>query len=206
MPVREFRLVLGKGEKLEKPKRPAARLRKLARPSAKQAYAALKATPGSAELIEKNPDLGKVLLWKEIASFRVCGKTGTALFFDLWDCDHFDGFTDVPRSLSACQAWFSADGFGVWGSPETKTGRINCFFRAPAAGIYVSNAQLESWPAASLSVVECLIDTFSFGPLAFTGAITQPHPSILSAGYHHFRIRQQSGAFFFRSLTVFRIA
>jgi hypothetical protein len=206
MPVRDFRLILGQGEKIEKPKRPAARVRKLAPPSARQAYAALKATAGSGELIEKNPDLGKVLLWKEIASFRVCGKTGTALFLDLWDCDHFDGFTDIPRALSTCQAWFSADGFSVWGSPETKTGRVNCFFRAPAAGIYVCNAQLESSPAASLSVVECLIDSFSFGPLAFTGPITQPHVSVLPAGFHHFRIRQKSGAFFFRSLTVFRIA
>jgi len=206
MPVRDFTLSLGEGENLEKSKRPAGRARKVARPSVRQAFAALKATPGFNELIEKNPDFGKVLLWKEIASFRVCGKTGTATFLDLWKCDHFDGFTDIPRSSSTCQAWFSASGFGFWGSPGTTNGRVNCYFRAPVRGRYVCCAQLESSPAASLAVVECLIDSFSFGSLPFMGLITQPHPADLPAGFHHFRIRQQSGAFFFRSVTVFRVA
>lgn len=206
MPVRDFTLRLGRGDKLPRPARPTARVRKPARPTARQALAALKATAGAQALMSQIPNLAKLSLWREIASFRVCGKTGTALFLDLWDCDHFDGFTDIPRASSSCRAWFAASGFSGWGSPETTTGHVNCFFRAPAAGTYVCNAQLESWPSTSLAVVKCLIDSFSFGPLPFTGLITQPHVSILSAGFHHFRIRQQSGAFFFHRLTVFRIS
>ena len=53
--------------------------------------------------------------------------------------------------------------------------------------------------------MECLIDSFNFGPLPFTGTIYQPHPCSLSAGGHHFRIRQVSGAFFFLSLTVWKV-
>jgi hypothetical protein len=48
-----------------------------------------------------------------------------------------------------------------------------------------------------------VIDNSSFGNLPFTGTILQPHFSNLSAGGHHFRIRQVSGSFFFLSLTVY---
>jgi hypothetical protein len=61
---------------------------------------------------------------------------------------------------------------------------------------------LQSYGGAAL--VECLIDNSSFGPLPVDGIITQPHPCSLSAGGHHFRIRQLSGSFFFLALTVWR--
>jgi hypothetical protein len=40
--------------------------------------------------------------------------------------------------------------------------------------------------------------------LPFTGTIIQPRFGSLSAGGHHFRIRQVNGSFFFLSLTVYR--
>ena len=66
-------------------------------------------------------------------------------------------------------------------------------------------ARLQSYPATARSVVECLIDNSSFGPLSWSGTIDQPHPCTLSPGGHHFRIRQVSGSFFFLSLTVYRV-
>ena len=53
--------------------------------------------------------------------------------------------------------------------------------------------------------MDCLIDSFNFGPLPFNGSINQPHPSSLSAGYHSFHIRQMSGRFFFIGLTVWQV-
>lgn len=63
----------------------------------------------------------------------------------------------------------------------------------------------QSYPTGSSAIVECLIDSSSFGSLPFTGTIYQPHPCGLTAGGHHFRIRQQSGSFFFLSFDVQRV-
>lgn len=203
-----FRIALGKGDRgTEKPavyenRRPAVK----APPFPMEAgplVTALKKTEGAKELIQQVPSLGKAALWRPVATFRVCGKTGTATFLDIWDADHFDGFTDMQRCVSDCRAWFSDKGFTFWDSGETRTGRINCFFRAPSAGNYVCNAQLQSFGGPA--VVECLIDSFNFGPLSFNGSINQPHPCSLTEGFHHFRIRQRSGSFFFHSLTVWRV-
>lgn len=204
---KEFRLVLGKAPKaihrLPREKRRVASSRP-ARPtiSPQVVARALKRTVGSKELIAQIPNFAKWQLWAPIATFSVCQKTGTATFLDIWDADHFDGFTDMQRNLSECRVWFSADGFTFWDAPQTKTGRVNCFFRAPTAGNYVCNVQLQSHGGSA--VVECLIDSFSFGPLPFNGSINQPHPCSLSAGFHSFRIRQMSGSFFFANLTVWR--
>jgi hypothetical protein len=122
----------------------------------------------------------------------------------MWDCDHFDFFTDMQRCVTDCRAWFSHHGFTTWGSAETATGQINCYFNAAVAGDYSCAAQLQSYPSTSGATVECLIDGHSFGLLPFTGTIIQPHFSSLSAGGHHFRIRQVNGSFFFLSLTVYR--
>jgi hypothetical protein len=165
--------------------------------------AAFKKLDGSKELIQQFPNIGKAAFWRPVASFSVCQKTGTAAWLDIWDSDHFDGFTDMPRCISDCRAWFSDKGFTFWDSAETRTGRINCHFRAPSAGLYICYAQLQSY--AGPAVVECVIDSSSFGPLSFNGSITQPHTCDLSAGFHSFRIRQMSGAFFFNSLTVWKI-
>jgi hypothetical protein len=166
---------------------------------------ALKATTGADQILERIPTIEAAHAWVKTAYFSVCSKSGSARYLDIWDADHFDGFTDMQRCLSDCRAWFSGDGYTTWGSGQTKTGRVNCYFNAPVAGSYVCNASLQSFPASSGATVECLIDSFSFGPLPFTGTVNQPHPCNLSAGGHHFRIRQMSGSFFFLSLTVFRV-
>lgn len=173
--------------------------------SARAVLRSLKATPGADELLTRAPEFGSLALWKEIAYFSVCRKSGSARWLDIWDADHFDGFTDMQRCVNDCRAWFSANGFTAWGSGQTKTGRVNCYFNAPAAANYVCNARLQSYPATAGAVVECLIDNSSFGPLSWSGTIDQPHPCSLSAGGHHFRIRQVSGSFFFLSLTVYQV-
>jgi hypothetical protein len=165
---------------------------------------ALKATPGAEEILERVPGFGDLALWKQVAYFSVCLKSGSARWLDIWDADFFDGFTNMQRCVDDCRAWFSADGFSTWGSLQTKTGRVNCFFNAPTAGNYICNARLQSYPTSATSVVECRIDNSSFGPLTWSGTIDQPHPCNLAAGGHHFRIWQVSGAFFFLSLTVYR--
>jgi hypothetical protein len=203
---KDFRLRLLRASRPAEKKRERARLpRARTETSARAALAALKKTTGAEEILEKVPQLGLLDAWGQIAHFSVCAKSGTATYLDIWDADHFDGFTDMQRCLDDCRAWFSGDGYTAWGSGQTKTGRVNCYFRAPAAGTYVCNARLQSFPSTSPAIVECLIDNSSFGPLPFTGTIDQPHPCTLGAGYHHFRIRQMSGSFFFLSLTVFRV-
>ncbi len=204
----EYRLVLGKATKgerrLPRSKRGVARATP-AKPTIapQKVVRALKATAGSKELITQIPNLTIWQNWLPIATFSVCQKTGTATYLDLWDVDHFDGFTDMQRNLSECRAWFSADGFTFWDSSQTKSGRINCYFNAPTAGDYVCNVQLQSYNGTAQ--VECLIDSYSYGPLSFNGSIDQPHAASLSAGYHSFRIRQMSGSFFFISLIVWKI-
>ena len=89
--------------------------------------------------------------------------------------------------------------------PTTPLSTATVHFNAPAAANYVCNARLQSYPATARAVVECLIDNSSFGPLSWSGTIDQPHPCTLSAGGHHFRIRQVSGSFFFLSLTVYQV-
>jgi len=166
---------------------------------------ALKATTGADAVLERLPNLGNLEFWFPTAYFSVCSKSGTARYLDIWDADHFDGFTDMQRCVSECRAWFAGDGYQSWGSNQSKTGRINCYFTAPAAGTYTCNARLQSFPATSPASVECLIDDNSFGPLSVLGTIDQPHMANLSAGGHHFRIRQRAGSLFFLSLTVWRI-
>ncbi len=204
----QFRVTLGKAPRGDK--KPRVDLRKTARVTpakppiaAKTVLTALKKSYGATKLLEKVPELGKLSLYQPVATFSVCQKTGTATYLDIWDSDHFDGFTDMQECLSDCRAWFSANGYKTWGSAETKSGRINCYFRAPSAGTYVCNVQLQSH--AGSAMVECLIDNNSYGPLPFNGSINQPHPATLSAGFHHFRIRQMSGSFFFVSLTVWKV-
>jgi hypothetical protein len=174
-------------------------------PSPQVALEALRATAGADEVFKQIPSIENFDLWVFIAYFSVCSKSGTARYLDLWDTDHFDGFTDMQKCLNDCRAWFSADGYTTWGSGETRTGRVNCYFTAPSNGDYVCTAGLQSYPTGSPAQVECLIDNSSFGPLPFTGTIFQSHPATLSAGGHHFRIRQRSGSFFFLSLTVWRV-
>ncbi len=170
---------------------------------AKPVYEALTATAGSKELIKQHPSVADFGAWSLTACFCVCIKTGTALFVDIWDADHFDGFTHMQQNLAECRAWFSASGYTSWGSGETKTGRVNCYFTAPSAGHYICNAELQSFGGPAQ--VECLIDSSSFGILPFNGVIVQPHHCDLAAGGHSFRIRQVAGSFFWLGLTVWKV-
>lgn len=174
-------------------------------PSPDVALASLEALPGAKDLIKEIPGLGDIVGWAPTAYFSVCKKSGSARYLDLWDVDCFDGFTDMQECVDDCRVWFSGDGYTSWGSGQTKSGRVNCYFVAPSNGDYLCTAALQSYPTGSPARVECLIDSFNFGPLPFTGTIYQPHPCSLSAGGHHFRIRQVSGAFFFLSLTVWKV-
>jgi hypothetical protein len=163
---------------------------------------AFKLTPAAKDLVGEFPDiLDPTPGPAPVAGFTVCGKTGTATYLDIWDCDHFDYSTDMGRNLSDCRVWFSSDEYAQWGSGQTKTGRINCYFRAPETRMYRCDATLQS--SGGIATVECLMDNSSFGTLTVNGTITQPHFRDLSAGYHAFRIRQKTGSFFFLSLMVY---
>lgn len=209
MPVdKHYRMKILKSTKIPKTERRPARVARVrVKPTAREILRAFKKSPGYEEILARIPKAATLAGWEkgtQVAYFSVCSKSGSAKWLDLWDCDHFDGVTDMQRSISDCRAWFSHTGYSTWGSAQTSTGRINCYFNAAVAGDYSCAVQLQSYPAASGATVECLIDNNSFGPLPFTGTILQPHFSTLSAGGHHFRIRQMSGSFFFLSLTVYR--
>ena len=188
MPIgKDYRLTIGTGrEELPPADDREGTTRADLSPEPAVVFEALKLIPGADEIIKEIPGLGDFVDWLPTAYFSVCRKTGTAYYLDLWNADHFDGFT-------------------TWGSDQTKTGRVNCYFVAPTAGHYICTAALQSYPTSSGAQVECLIDNSSFGPLPFSGTIYQPHPCDLSAGGHHFRIRQMSGSFFFLSLTVWKV-
>lgn len=202
-----FRLTLGETKTTASPpaqkeRRSAARIPRLEL-QPRVIARALKATPGYKEVAVLAPDIGKWPLWFPIATFSACMKTGTANWLDIWDADHFDGFTDMQRCVSDCRVWFSDQGYAFWGSSQTKTGRINCYFQAPSSGTYLCNVQLQSYGGPAQ--VQCLIDDFNFGPLPVNGTIQQPHTRMLAAGGHSFRVRQDFGSFFFVGLTIWKV-
>jgi hypothetical protein len=209
MPVRKgFRMKLLKSTKTLKTVRRPAPLRPVSvKPTTAEIVRAFKKTAGYEQILARIPKAATVEGWDrgtQVAYFSVCGKSGSAYWLDLWDVDHFDGFTDMKKSVSDCRAWYSHTGFSSWGSGQTATGRINCTFNASASAYYSCVVQLQSYPSGSGATVECLIDNNSFGNLPFTGTVVQPHFSSLSAGLHQFRVRQVNGSFFFLSLTVYR--
>jgi len=209
MPIDEkYRMrILKSTKELKREVRPRRVPQVNVKPSTREILRAFKKARGYEDIVAQIPKAATLSGWDggtQIAYFSVCSKTGAASFLDIWDCDHFDGFTDMRRCVSDCRAWFSQAGYSTWGSAQPATGRINCYFNAAVAADYSCVAQLASYPSSSPATVECLIDNNSFGNLPFTGTILQPHFSRLSAGGHHFRIRQVSGSFFFLSLTVYR--
>ena len=128
MPIgKDYRLTIGSGREAQPPAedREGATLADLS-PEPAAVYEALKLIPGAEEIIKEIPGLGDFVDWLPTAYFSVCKKTGSAYYLDIWDADHFDGFTDMARCVADCRAWFSADGFTTWGSNQTKTGRVNC--------------------------------------------------------------------------------
>lgn len=206
MPVdKRFRMRIINSTKILKTERRPAPVRRVnVEPTTAEIVRAFRRSPGYEDIIARIPKAETAAGWDrgtQVAYFSVCKKSGSAKFLDLWDCDHFDFVSDMQKSVKDCRAWFSHNGFTTWGSGQTKTGRINCYFNAAVAAPYSCVVQLQGNPSAT---VECLIDNSSFGNLPFSGTITQSHFSNLSAGNHHFRIRQVTGAFFFLSLTVYR--
>lgn len=209
MPVgREYRMRILRSTKILKSElRPPRVPRVSVKPSTREILRAFKKARGYDDIVARIPKAATLAGWEkgtQIAYFSVCSKSGSARWLDLWDCDHFDGVTDMQRSINDCRVWFSHAGYSTWGSAQTATGRVNCYFNAAVAGDYSCVAQLASYPSSAGSTVECLIDNSTFGPLPFTGTVLQPHFSTLTAGGHHFRIRQLNGSFFFLSLTVYR--
>jgi len=189
---------------LKAERRPARVARVNAEPSTAQIVRAFMKAPGHEKILERIPKAANVAGWDrgtQVAYFSVASKSGSALWLDMFDADHFDGVTNMQRCVTDNRAWFSDQGYTYWNSAQTRTGRINCYFNATAAD-HSCVVQLQSdGPSA---VVECLIDNQTFGNLTVNGTLLWPHFATLSAGGHSFRIRQVSGAFFFLSLTVYR--
>ncbi len=210
------RLKLVESREVLKAERRPARVPKVrVKPTAREVFEVFRKSPGYEEIVARIPKAAKLSGWTkgtEVAYFSVCSKTGAAKYLDIWDCDHFDYFTDMQRSINDCRAWFSHTGYSYWGSAQTATGRVNSYFNASLTADYSCVVSLQAYPSSSTAVVECLIDNNTFGPLTVgppwtdpSGVLTWPHftPG-LPAGGHSFRIRQTSGSFFFLSLTVYR--
>jgi hypothetical protein len=118
-PGRKFQLTLGRSNKgVPRPPRagrPVPKATRVKLPVKAAAVArSLRATPGAAPIVKRVPNLAAPQFWAPVASFAVCGKTGTAAYLDIWDSDHFDFVTDMQSCLSRCLAWFSADGYTFW--------------------------------------------------------------------------------------------
>ena len=179
-------------------------------PSREIALAAVRAVGGAEEVLEQIPNLGTTAAWTETAFFSVCSKTGTALYLDLWDVDHFDFFTDLQSDLNSCRVWFTANGHETYGAPGTLTGRVNCYFTTPADAFYLAIASLESDPAGTGATVRGVLDDFGaggidLGVLGFNGPVNLPFLFHLSEGAHSIRIDQQEGGFFFYSMTIYQL-
>ena len=97
MPVdKKYRVVLGEAvEQVASPEERDGVAPADLKPSRQRVLTALKETSGAEEFIKKIPNLETVDLWQDTAYFSVCAKTGTARYLDIWDADHFDGFTDM---------------------------------------------------------------------------------------------------------------
>ena len=92
--------------------------------------------------------------------------------------------------------------------PDTLTGQVWCYFDALATGYYLFVAQLETYlNVGYAAIVECFIDSSSFGTLTILTGHPHNHPFVanLAAGLHRFRIKQVTGAFFFEGLTAWQI-
>ena len=118
----EFRLTLGESTKevlppKQKERRVTPRAPKL-NLDPRSIARALKATAGFKEVAGVAPKIADWHLWFPVATFSVCVKTGTASWLDIWDNDHFDGFTDMQRCLSDCRVWFSDQGYAFSNHPD----------------------------------------------------------------------------------------
>jgi len=158
MPVdKRYRMKIVTSTKvLKTEKRPARVPRVNVKPSTREIVRAFKKSPGYEDIIARIPKAETVEGWDkgtQVAYFSVCSKSGSAKWLDLWDCDHFDGVTHMQKCVSDCRAWFSHTGYSTWGSAQTATGRINCYFNASVAGDYSCVVQLKSDPSSSSATV-----------------------------------------------------
>lgn len=205
MPVsKRYRMKMLKPKKGIKTKRRSNAQRVKLIPTINQILRVARKTRGYKETMRRSTRNEDECTYTRIAEFTVCSKSGTARFLDLWNCDHFDGFSDMQKSINDCSAWFSGTGFRSWGSPETRKGVINCNFRAPERGIYFFNVRLKSYPTRNRAKIRFTLDNEDSPVIVFQGLSDVPHEDYLTRGYHHFRIKQLNGAFYFLSLTIFR--
>jgi hypothetical protein len=209
----EYRLSVVESRVSGQPDLRSGVVRAIPRPSAQEAFAAVRASSGVAEAIAQVPNLAEPATWQEFAFFSVCSKTGSATFLDLWDVDHLDSFSSMQQSVNSCSAWFAGDGFESFGAPPGKTGRVNCHSdQFVDDGHYLAIASLGADPPSSAASVHYILDDFGpgsvpqdLGAFSFTGPVTQPFLLLLSAGAHSFRIDQEQGGFFFNSLTIYQL-
>lgn len=109
MPVnKRYRMrILRSTSVLKTERRPAPVARVSVKPTTAAIVRAFKRSPGAQEILERIPKAATESGWAkgtQVAYFSVCSKSGSARWLDLWDCDHFDGFTDMQRSIADCRA------------------------------------------------------------------------------------------------------
>ncbi len=101
--------------------------------------------------------------------------------------------------MTDCRAWFSDQGYAYWESPQTHTGRVNCYSERGRTG--PTSATRSGRATVVPAMAECYIDSFNYRPLSFKGrSITLTRASWRPG----IRIRRVSGSYFFISLTAFK--
>src|SRR5688572_15607987 len=99
-----YRMKILKSTKVLKPEPRPPRVPKVrVKPSTREILEAFRRARGYDEIVARIPKAATLAGWEkgtQIAYFSVCGKSGSATWLDLWDCDHFDGITDMQRSIN----------------------------------------------------------------------------------------------------------
>lgn len=182
-------------------------------PTRLEALEALQTTNGGPLLLERVPMLEQIEVWGEVANWTACETSGAATNVFLWDCDFVGSAWNLFDAWANCTAYFSgAEELGEVVPPDTLTGQVWCYLDAPTAGYYLFVAHVETYPDQYYgpdyaAVVDCLIDSASFGSLTLKSGQSSRHPFLanLAAGHHVFKFKQVSGAFFFENLTAWNI-
>lgn len=191
--------------------RPDAPPTKRPPPTRLEALEALQTTNGGTRLIERVPMLGQTEVWGEVANWTACETSGAAAAVFIWDADFMGPAWNLFDAWANCTAYFSdAEPFGDVTPPDTLTGQVWCYLNALSAGYYFFVAHVETYvdyDPAYEAIVDCLIDSSSFGLLHLKPGHSSRHPFLanLSAGHHIFKFKQVSGAFFFENLTAWSV-
>ena len=158
--------------------------------SAKEALERLKAREGGQELLGLSTNLGKPNIWDQIAYLSACERTGSAGSVTVFG--QADILADHSITVWPTRAW-------------PPTARVRCGFTAPSDGLYLCAVVLRTWDPHG-TVVECLIDSRSFGQTWLTAhKQTFSFLSRLGAGWHSFTVRELHVDFRFFNLTIFQI-